>query len=297
MCANGCRTDFFQPRLVSPACARESNLASRKAKDRLRRRGLLFAKIFSKGEPRQGDLDQGELDQGELDQGAPQTEALNLDALEARIGYKFKNPALLLQAVTHKSWTAEYPRQPNYERLEFLGDAVLQLSVTDYIHKMYPSMEEGQLSKLRSSVVSAEPLQQVADEIKLFNWIRELGLPEARKRHSSVAGDAVEALIGAIYIDGGWDEANAAVLRLFRKRIAAAARTPGGKDSKSLLQELVAKEGRPVYRTTQLEAGENPLFKAEVSLYGDFLGSGEGRSKKKAEQEAASSALEKLGNS
>ena len=272
-------------------------MASRKAKDRLRRRGLLFAKIFSKGEPSQGELDQGELDQGELDQGAPQTEALNLDALEARIGYKFQNPALLLQAVTHKSWTAEYPRQPNYERLEFLGDAVLQLSVTDYIHKMYPSMEEGQLSKLRSSVVSAEPLQQVADEIKLFNWIRELGLPEARKRHSSVAGDAVEALIGAIYIDGGWDEANATVLRLFRKRIAAAARTPGGKDSKSLLQELVAKEGRPVYRTTQLEAGENPLFKAEVSLYGDFLGSGEGRSKKKAEQEAASSALEKLGNS
>ena len=277
-------------------------MASRKAKDRLRRRGLLFAKIFSKGEPRQGELDQGKLDQGkpsqgELDQGAPQTEALNLDALEARIGYKFQNPSLLLQAVTHKSWTAEYPRQPNYERLEFLGDAVLQLSVTDYIHKMYPSMEEGQLSKLRSSVVSAEPLQQVADEIKLFNWIRELGLPEARKRHSSIAGDAVEALIGAIYIDGGWDEANAAVLRLFRKRIAAAARTPGGKDSKSLLQELVAKEGRPVYRTTQLEAGENPLFKAEVSLYGDFLGSGEGRSKKKAEQEAASSALEKLGNS
>ena len=222
---------------------------------------------------------------------------INLDALEVRIGYKFQNPALLLQAVTHKSWTAEHPREPNYERLEFLGDAVLQLSVTDYIHKMYPSMEEGQLSKLRSSVVSAEPLQQVAAEIKLFDWIRETGLPKARKRHSSVAGDAIEALIGAVYLDGGWEEANAAVLRLFRERIAVAARTPGGKDSKSLLQELVAKEGRPVYRTTQLADGENPLFKAEVSLYGDFLGSGEGRSKKKAEQAAASSALAKLGNS
>lgn len=258
----------------------------RNPESRPRRWGFLPFRRFPQGEGRQ---------EGELRQGAPQ--ALNLDALEARIGYKFQNPALLLQAVTHKSWTAEYPRELNYERLEFLGDAVLQLSVTTYIHKKYPSMEEGQLSKLRSSVVSAEPLRQVATDIKLFDWIREVGLPEARKRHSSVAGDAVEALIGAVYLDGGWDEANAAVLRLFRKRIAVAARTPGGKDSKSLLQELVAKEGRPVYRTTQLEAGENPLFKAEVSLFGDFLGSGEGRSKKKAEQAAASSALEKLDNS
>ena len=266
---------------------RKSDLASRKAKDRLRRRGFLFAKVFSKGG----------LGQGELRQGAPRAEALNLDALEARIGYKFQNPALLLQAVTHKSWTAEYPHEPNYERLEFLGDAVLQLAVTTYIHEMYPDMEEGQLSKLRSSVVSAEPLQQVAAEIKLFDWIREVGLPKARKRHSSVAGDVVEALIGAVYLDGGWGEANAAVIRLFRKRIAAAARTPGGKDSKSLLQELVAKEGSPVYRTIQLQAGENPLFKAEVSLHGDYLGSGEGRSKKKAEQAAASAALAKLENS
>lgn len=261
--------------------------SQRKAKDRPRRWGFLPSKIFPKGDPGQGAP------------GAPQAEALplNLDPLEARIGYKFQNPALLLQAVTHKSWAAEYPREPNYERLEFLGDAVLQLSVTAYIHKMYPSLEEGQLSRLRSSVVSAEPLRQVAAEVKLFNWIRAAGLPKAGKRHSSVAGDAIEALIGAVYLDGGWEEANAAVLRLFRKRIAAAARAPGGKDSKSLLQELVAKEGRPVYRTTQLAGGENPLFKAEVSLFGDFLGSGEGRSKKKAEQAAASSALAKLGNS
>lgn len=255
----------------------------RKTKDRPRRWGFLPSKIFPQGEPRQGTAQTATL-------------PLNLSSLEARIGYKFQNPALLLQAVTHKSWTAEYPSEPNYERLEFLGDAVLQLSVTTYIHEMYPSMEEGQLSKLRSGVVSAEPLQQVAAELKLFNWIREAGLPEDRKRHSSVAGDVVEALIGAVYLDGGWGEANSAVLRLFRKRIAVAARTPGSKDSKSLLQELVAKEGLPVYRTTQLAAGENPLFKAEVSLYGDFLGSGQGRSKKKAEQAAASSALEKLGD-
>ena len=225
------------------------------------------------------------------------SEAIVLADLEATIGYEFQTPALLLQAITHKSWTAEYPQASNYERLEFLGDAVLQLSVTDYIHKMYPHMEEGQLSKLRSSVVSAEPLQQVATELKLFEWIREKGLPKATKRHSSVAGDVIEAIIGAVYLDGGWDEANSVVLSLFHKRIALASRTPGERDSKSLLQELVAKEGSPVYRTTQLKAGEEPLFRVEVVLDGDILGGGEGRSKKKAEQAAASSALEKLGNS
>lgn len=216
--------------------------------------------------------------------------------MEAVIGYEFQTPALLLQAITHKSWTAEYPQDPNYERLEFLGDAVLQLSVTDYIHKMYPHMEEGHLSKLRSSVVSAEPLQQVAAEIKLFEWIREKGLPKARKRHSSVSGDVIEAIIGAVYLDGGWEAADSVVISLFHERISLAARIPGGRDSKSLLQEQVAKEGRPVYRITQLRGGEEPLFKAEVALDGDVLGEGEGRSKKKAEQAAAASALEKIGS-
>jgi ribonuclease-3 len=217
-----------------------------------------------------------------------------LTRLEDRLGWPFRDRELLLGALAHRSWCAEHPDTESNERLEFLGDAVLGLVVTDRVFHLYPDLPEGELAKVRAAVVNAEVLAQLAVEVGLGAQLL-LGKGEdtsGGRAKPSILSDAMEAVIAAVYLDGGWDAANGLVLRLLAGRIAEAAAGPGGHDYKTRLQELAARrfDRLPRYQVS----GEGPdhakRFFATVLLDGEPRGTGEGRSKKQAEQAAAKDA-------
>lgn len=217
--------------------------------------------------------------------------------LEGRVGYIFTDPALLKLALTHRSVSSDDPARKDNERLEFLGDAVLQLIVTDLLYDSYPQLAEGQMAKVRAAVVSRGTLAEVARHIDVGAHI-ELAASEAAtggREKDSILADAVEALIGAIYLDGGFEPTRRVVLELWQDKVAERARQPGVKDYKTRLQELTARDGvRPVYRVDGSGPDHDRWFSAVVSVNGTDYGSGEGRSKKEAEQDAAREALEAL---
>lgn len=211
--------------------------------------------------------------------------------LADRLGHIFSDPDLLEHAVAHRSWCAETPGQPSNERLEFLGDSVLGLVVTHHIFVTYPHLAEGELAKLRAAVVNSATLAEVAAELNLGPAMR-LGKGEdasGGREKPSILADAVEALIGAVYLDGGWEAASRVVMDLLRSRITSAATGPGCDDYKTRLQELTARLGRlaPVYAITEHGPDHAKQFSASVALDGQVLGQGSGRSKKQAEQAAA----------
>jgi ribonuclease-3 len=183
------------------------------------------------------------------------------------------------------------------ERLEFLGDAVLQLAVTDYLYAQFPKLAEGKLAKVRAGVVSRPTLADVARSIDLGAHIK-LTAAEDRtggRDKDSIMADALEAVIGAVYLDAGLEAATGLVLRLWGDRIDDRAKRPGLKDYKTRLQEVVAKDGRrPEYLTEGSGPDHEPSFVARVEVEGVLLGMGSGRSKKEAEQAAAQQALETL---
>src|SRR5829696_3341281 len=221
-----------------------------------------------------------------------------LTGLAARLGHTFGDPELLDRALAHRSWCAETPGHPSNERLEFLGDAVLGLVVTDHIFRSYPLLPEGELAKVRASVVSAAALADVAAELDLGEAVL-LGKGEdasGGREKPSILADALEAVIGAVYLDAGWDGAAEVVLGLLGDRIAAAAAGPGGQDYKTRLQELSARsfEDVPEYRVIDDGPDHAKRFYATVVLDGVSRGRGEGRSKKQAEQAAARCAWEDL---
>jgi ribonuclease III len=206
------------------------------------------------------------------------------------LGYEFIDEALFRRSIAHRSWCAEHGEVSN-ERLEFLGDAVLGLAVTNHIYRKYPDLPEGDLAKLRASVVNAASLAEVASEIGLGERLL-LGKGEAAtggREKPSILSDALEAVIGAVYLDGGWAPAEELVLRLLDERIADDALGPGGGDYKTRLQELVARrfEQLPSYRVRGDGPDHAKSFVAEVFIAGISRGIGEGRSKKQAEQAAA----------
>jgi ribonuclease-3 len=220
-----------------------------------------------------------------------------VEALAGRIGWTFADRSLLDRAVAHRSWCAEHDGASN-ERLEFLGDAVLGLVVTDHIFRTYPELPEGELAKVRATVVSAAALAEVALELDLGDAIL-LGKGEdasGGREKPSILADATEAVIGAVYLDGGWDAASDLVMDLLGERIAAASEGPGGQDYKTRLQELAAREleALPTYDVADEGPDHAKRFFATVSLNGRELGMGEGRSKKQAEQAAARVAWEVL---
>ena len=193
--------------------------------------------------------------------------------------------------MAHRSWCAENPGELSNERLEFLGDAVLGLVVTDYLYRNYPDLPEGQLAQVRASVVNAEALAEVAEEIEVGGALR-LGKGEhasGGREKPSILSDAMEAVIGAVYIDGGWDAAEDLVMRLVGERIIEGAAGPGGHDFKTRLQELCARTYDELPRYHHVSEGPDHAkrFWATVSVNGEVLGRGEGRSKKQAEQAAA----------
>lgn len=199
-----------------------------------------------------------------------------------------------MQALAHRSWCAENAGEASNERLEFLGDAVLGLVVTDYIYRRFPSLPEGQLAKVRASVVSSEVLAELAGEIDLGECLA-LGRGEdasGGREKPSILADALEALIGAVYLDGGWSAAAEVVLRLLRDRIADSAQGPGGQDYKTRFQELAARSGHglPIYEVRAEGPDHAKRFFATVTIGSDAVGHGQGRSKKQAEQAAARSA-------
>jgi ribonuclease-3 len=193
---------------------------------------------------------------------------------------------------------SEHAGYESNERLEFLGDAVLSLVVTDHIFATYPALPEGELAKMRAAVVSAATLADVAAELRLGEALL-LGKGESvsgGREKPSILADALEAVIGALYIDDGWDAASTLVMRLLGDRISEASEGPGGQDYKTRLQELAARQfgTLPRYAVTDEGPDHAKRFYAEVSLAGELRGRGEGRSKKQAEAAAARAAWEAL---
>lgn len=217
--------------------------------------------------------------------------------LEGRIGYTFSEPGLLRLALTHRSVSSDNPARKDNERLEFLGDAVLQLIVTDLLYDSYPQLAEGQMAKVRAAVVSRGTLAEVARHLKLGEHIELASSEEATggREKDSILADAVEAVIGAIYLDGGFEPARRVILDLWKEKVVDRAKQPGVKDYKTRLQELTARDGlRPVYRVEGSGPDHDRWFSAVVAVNGTDYGTGEGRSKKEAEQDAAREALEAL---
>ena len=210
------------------------------------------------------------------------------------------SPALLERALTHRSYAYENGGLPTNERLEFLGDAVLGLVVTDALFREYPDLPEGQLAKLRAAVVNMRALAGVARGLHLGDFVR-LGRGEegtGGRDKSSILADTLEAVIGAVYIERGLTEASGLVHRLFDPVIARSARLGAGLDWKTSLQELTAAGvlGVPEYHVDESGPDHQKSFRAMVRVGGRVYGSGEGRSKKEAEQQAAEAAWRAISN-
>lgn len=218
--------------------------------------------------------------------------------LSRRLGYVFIDQSLLRRALAHRSWCAEVGGQPSNERLEFLGDAVLGWVVAEIAYRRHGDLPEGKLTDLRKSVVNATALAEVAEAIGLGEWLL-LGKGEdaaGGRRKPSILSDAFEAVLGAVYLDGGVEAAKALVARLFSERLDVAAGQLDRLDHKTVLQELTARlyDAAPVYLLTESGPDHAKTFKATVLIGGSALGAGEGKSKKLAEQQAASEAYDTL---
>jgi ribonuclease III len=221
-----------------------------------------------------------------------------MELLAERLAWAVTDRALLEQALAHRSWCAETPGTPSNERLEFLGDAVLGLVVTDFLFRSYPHLPEGELAKVRASVVNSAALAEFAAGLSIGRALL-LGKGEGQsggREKPSILADAMEALIGAVYLDQGWHAAAGLVMRLLGERITEAAAGPGGQDYKTRLQELCARrfDQLPVYATHDEGPDHAKEFDARVSVGGLERGRGRGRSKKQAEQAAAREAWEQL---
>ena len=219
-------------------------------------------------------------------------------SLAERFGHAFADESLLHQAMAHRSWCAETPGTLSNERLEFLGDAVLGLVVTDHLFRTYPDLPEGELAKVRASVVNSEALAEVAAELSLGDALL-LGKGEdssGGREKPSILADAMEAVIAAVYLDGGIEPATRLVLALLEARIREQATGPGGQDYKTRLQELAARhcDQLPRYQLRHEGPDHSKRFFAAVYLRDEEYGAGEGRSKKTAEQAAARIAWERL---
>lgn len=224
-----------------------------------------------------------------------------MEELEKTIGYKFKNKALMREAITHSSYAKERKAQhiKYNERLEFLGDAVLSIVVSDYIFKHCPELPEGELTKLRAALVCEKSLFEFAKSMNLGHY---LILSKGERNNGgaerpSILSDAFEALIAAIYIDGGIEPASKHILNFVIPAIKNS-KTKKNKDYKTTLQEIVQQNpGEKLEYVLVAESGpdHNKHFVVEVHLNSNVIGKGGGRSKKEAEQQAAREALELMG--
>ena len=223
---------------------------------------------------------------------------MSLGALEKRLGHTFGDQELLRRAMCHRSWVAESDDDHSNERLEFLGDAVLGWVVADLVFDRFGDLAEGALTDLRKSVVNANALAEVAAELHIGEHIL-LGRGEdaANGREKvSILSDAMEAVLGAVYIDGGTTAAFGLIERLFLHRLESAISMLDRLDFKSALQEVLAQQSKPTadYVVRSTGPDHDKTFYAKVIVAEQMLGQGEGRSKKAAEQAAASAAFSTL---
>jgi ribonuclease-3 len=219
-------------------------------------------------------------------------------ALDRILGVRFRDGSMRSLALTHRSYAFENDLSANNERLEFLGDAVLGIVVTDMAFREFPDMPEGELAKLRSAMVNMGALADVARDIGLGRFVL-LGKGEEMsggRDKSSILADALEALLGAIYLDRGLDAARKLIERLFRPRMIAYVRGEGERDYKTILQELASADlhSVPEYRIRERGPDHEKEFTATVFLAGQEWGVGMGRSKKEAEQQAAHEAYVRM---
>jgi ribonuclease-3 len=219
--------------------------------------------------------------------------------LERRLGVTLRNRGLLTHALTHRSYAYEQGGLPTNERLEFLGDAVLGVIVTDALYEEYPDLSEGDLAKMRAALVNMTVLADVAREIGLGDDVL-LGRGEEMtggREKPSILGDTIEAVFGAIYLDRGIGGARKVIRGLFLGRIRGQVEGGTVQDYKTSLQELAASRfgTLPEYQISESGPDHAKRFRAAVFLNGAAYGSGEGRSKKEAEQAAARIAIGRLG--
>ena len=222
----------------------------------------------------------------------------DMDDMIGKLGYEFKRSDLLEEAFRHSSYVNELGDMGvrDNERLEFLGDAVLDLAVSDILMEIFQEAKEGDLSKFRASVVNERGLSQVAKELGLGDFLL-LGKGEelsGGREKPSILADTVEALLGALYLDAGFSKTKEIIHRLFLRYIEHLDSGGGIDDYKSLLQEFTQEtyKSRPEYvLTDETGPAHEKCFKVAVRVNGDVVASGEGRSKKEAEQKAAREAL------
>lgn len=249
----------------------------------LNRISYLFAKIFQLPSRAKGLSD------------------LDIDRLEAKLNYRFKDRALITQALKHRSFLAvtNEPRLSSNERLELLGDAVLGLVVTEFLFKKFPTKEEGELTAIKSLMVSRKILTRIANHIGFgeFILLNEAEKKAGGRKRPSILADTFEAIIGAIYLDGGLETAIQFIHSKLLTRTTKIISEEQNKNFKSILLEFSQSKnlGLPQYLVRNEEGPDHDkMFTIEVLINNQVLGTGKGNSKKKAEQLSAKDALKKL---
>ena len=221
-----------------------------------------------------------------------------LNKVEENIGYKFNNILLLKTALTHTSYANENKVQSN-EKLEFLGDAILEFVVSEYLFKNYKKLKEGEMTKVRATVVCEESLHKIALKHDFNNFLF-LGKSEQAtggSKKTAILADSVEAVIAAIYSDSGIENAKKFIIENLKQEIEIATKTVGMKDYKTVLQEKLQENGSVKIEYIILQENgpaHNKSFLAEVKCEGKSLATGSGTTKKNAEMEAAKNALESI---
>lgn len=225
---------------------------------------------------------------------SPSTDGL--DSFQDRIGYRFNDVGLLTTALTHSSFVAENDGFESYERLEFLGDAVLELLTTEMIFSSMPTASEGAMTKVRASVVDVVSLADIARHLEL-GAAMYLGIGESRSggaARDSLLSDVVESVLGAIFIDGGIDPARQFVATHWHERVVASIDASDVTDSRSLLQEHLARTGRSVVFTYERTGPDHAaVYRATAIVEGETVGMGSGSSKKTAAIAASGDALDR----
>lgn len=215
---------------------------------------------------------------------------------EKEIGYCFKNKELLKKALTHTSYAYENEVESN-EKLEFLGDSILEYISSDYLYHQYPQLTEGEMTKVRAQVVCEESLYKIAKRLNFSDFLR-LGKSEIinhGNKRPAILADSVEAVIAAIYLDSGIGQVKQFIVNNLKEAIEEASKNAGMKDYKTVLQEKLQENGNvTIIYTIIRETGpdHDKRFTAQVQCNGEILAIGEGKTKKQAEMEAAKKALE-----
>lgn len=220
---------------------------------------------------------------------------MNLEKLEKNIGYTFKNKHLLENALTHTSYAYEKHVQSN-EKLEFLGDSILEFISSKYLYNNFPKLSEGEMTKVRATIVCEESLYKIAKKHNFsdFLFLGKSELACHKEARPAIMADSVEAVIAAIYFDAGLEEAERFIVENLKEEAELASKNVGQKDYKTVLQEKLQEHGE-VHIKYEIIKEEGPdhdkKFTARVSCNGKILSSGEGKTKKLAEMEAARKAL------